>query len=57
MAETTTAERSARYREGLARQLREIQRELATLREELGSRLPVLTKRLAEDSRLTERKQ
>jgi hypothetical protein len=43
MAETTTAERSARYREGVARQLREIRVELATIREELGSRLPVLT--------------
>jgi hypothetical protein len=57
MAETTTAERSARYREGVARQLREIQRELAMIREELGSRLPVLTRRLAEDARLTERRQ
>jgi hypothetical protein len=52
MADTTTAERSARYRDGLARQLREIRAELATLREELGDRLPVLTKRLAEDERL-----
>jgi hypothetical protein len=56
MTKTTTAERSARYREGVARQLREIQRELAMIREELGSRLPVLTKRLA-DARLTERRQ
>jgi hypothetical protein len=44
-------------RSGLARQLREIQRELAMIREELGSRLPVLAKRLAEDARLAERRQ
>jgi hypothetical protein len=42
---------------GLARQLREIQRELAMIREELGSHLPTLTRRLAEDARLVERRQ
>jgi hypothetical protein len=57
MAETTTAERSARYREGLARQLREIRTELATIRGDLEGRLAMLTGRLAEDERLARRRQ
>jgi hypothetical protein len=49
MAETTTVERSARYRAGLAQQLRAIRLELAAIRGELESRLPALTWLLAED--------
>jgi hypothetical protein len=57
MAETTGSERSARYRAGLVRQLREIRAELALIREELESRLIMLTGRLGEDERLAGRRQ
>jgi hypothetical protein len=57
MAETTTAERSARYREGLAQQLRTIRLELAAIRGELESRLPALTALLGVDERPPERLQ
>jgi hypothetical protein len=58
MADTTTAaERSARYRAGLAQQLQQIRAELALLRVEIESRLAMLVSRLAEDERLAGRRQ
>jgi hypothetical protein len=51
MADTTVAERSARYRQGLAQQVREIRFELAAIRKELDNKLPALTALLAADER------